>query len=260
MTMRYFQVAAFVGEGLAGNPAGVCLLEKPLETRQLQGIAAELNLPETCFVWEEGEMLALRWFTPGREVDLCGHATLAAARVIFSEVSPERNELCFRSASGVVRVTRQDSDRDKLWLDFPSRPAVRIDSPAGFSALLGIKPQEVWQAKALMAVLENERQVRELQPAIAALINHVGQGVIVTAPGDRVDFVSRYFSLDRSEDPVTGSAHCTLMPYWQSRLGRDSAVAHQISARGGELFCQQQGERTLIGGYARLFLRGEILI
>lgn len=260
MSENYFHVDAFIGAGLRGNPAGVCLLKQPLETAQMQAIASELCLPETSFVWEDGDMQAIRWFTPAREVDLCGHATLAAAYVLLNVVNPALSDIRFRSASGELYVKRDASDGERLILDFPSRPPRQIAEPARLAALLGVQPQEVWQATAMMVVLANETQVRSLQPDIPALIDQVGCGVIVTAPGDEVDFVSRFFSLDRSEDPVTGSAHCTLMPYWTARLGRHRLHARQISSRGGELFCELQGERTLLGGDARVFLRGEIEI
>lgn len=258
MSENYFQVAAFIGAGLRGNPAGVCWLQHPLATAQMQAIANELYLPETAFVWDEGDRYGIRWFTPTREVDLCGHATLATAHVLLSAVNPALRDVRFHSASGELHVTRDAKDRERLILDFPSRPPQKVAEPAALAALLGAQPLEVWQAAAMLVVLENEAQVRALQPDIPVLIDRLGCGVIVTAPGDEVDFVSRYFSLDRSEDPVTGSAHCTLMPYWTARLGRRALHAKQISARGGELFCELTGERTLLGGYARIFLRGEI--
>ncbi len=258
MAENYFHVAAFTGEGFRGNPAGVCLLKQPLSTAEMQAVANELSLPETSFVWDDGDISAIRWFTPWREVDLCGHGTLAAAHVILSAVNPALLDIRFRSASGDLYVKRDAGDGERLILDFPSRPPQKVAEPAGLAALLGAHPQEVWQANALLVVLESEAQVRALQPDIPALIALVGRAVIVSAPGDEADFVSRYFTLDGGEDPVTGSAHCTLMPYWAARLGRHQLHARQISARGGELFCELAGDRTLIGGYARTFLRGEI--
>lgn len=260
MNDNYFHVDAFIGQGLRGNPAGVCLLECPLATAQMQATANELNLPETSFVWMEGGQYAIRWFTPTREVDLCGHATLASAHVLLNIMDPTLEQVHFCSASGELHVMRDAADSERLILDFPSRPAQQIAEPTQVAELLGVEPQEVWQATALMMVLANEGQVNGLQPQISALIDKVGRGVIVTAPGDTIDFVSRYFSLDRSEDPVTGSAHCTLMPYWAARLGKAKLHARQISPRGGELFCEQKGERTLLGGYSRVFLRGKIRI
>ncbi|CAI1922824.1 Uncharacterized isomerase yddE [Serratia quinivorans] len=258
MAENYFHIAAFTGKGFRGNPAGVCLLKQPLSAVEMQAIANELSLPETSFVWDDGDMSAIRWFTPQREVDLCGHGTLAAAHVMFSVVNPALQDIRFRSASGDLYVKRDAEDGERLVLDFPSRPPQKVVEPEGLAALLGANPQEVWQANALLVVLENESQVRALQPDIPALIALVGRAVIVSAPGEAVDFVSRYFTLDGGEDPVTGSAHCTLMPYWSARLGRHQLHARQISARGGELFCELKGDRTLIGGYASTFLRGEL--
>ena len=205
-------------------------------------------------------MTAIRWFTPEREVDLCGHGTLAAAHVMFSAINPARQDIRFRSAGGELFVKRNAQDGERLVLDFPARPPQKVAEPAGLAALLGVQPLEVWQAKTLMVVLENEAQIRALRPDIPALIALAGCAVIVTAPGDTVDFVSRYFTLDGGEDPVTGSAHCTLMPYWTARLGRHRLQAQQVSARGGELFCELQGDRTLLGGYAHVFLRGSIAL
>jgi len=258
MTENYFHVVAFTGKGLRGNPAGVCLLPQPLPAERMQAIANEIGLPETSFVWDDGDMTAIRWFTPEREVDLCGHGTLAAAHVMFSRVNPALQDIRFRSVGGELYVKRDAQDGERLVLDFPSRPPQKVAEPAGLAALLGTRPQEVWQANALLVLLENEAQLRALCPAIPALIALAGRAVIVSAPGEEVDFVSRYFTLDGGEDPVTGSAHCTLMPYWTARLGRHRLHARQISARGGELFCEQKGDRTLLGGYAHVFLRGEI--
>ncbi|CNH26743.1 phenazine biosynthesis protein PhzF [Yersinia aldovae] len=258
MAYNYFHVDAFIGEGLSGNPAGVYLLKKPLLAEQMQRIAAEINLPETSFVWDEGDKSAIRWFTPDREVDLCGHGTLAAAHVIFSMVNPGLHDIRFRSASGDLYVKRDAENFGRLSLDFPSLPPQQIAIDAQLQALIGVHIQQVWQAKSLLVVLENERQVQQLQPDIAALIAYTGCGVIVTAPGDVVDFVSRYFTLGSNEDPVTGSTHCSLMPYWVARLGRVSLHARQLSARGGELFCTLAGDRTLIAGDARIFMKGQI--
>ncbi|CNL69386.1 PhzF family phenazine biosynthesis protein [Yersinia frederiksenii] len=260
MSNNYFHVDAFVGAGLSGNPAGVYLLKQPLSAEQMQRIASEINLPETSFVWDEGDKSAIRWFTPEREVDLCGHGTLAAAHVMFTMVNPGLQDICFRSASGDLYVKRDGENFGRLALNFPSLPPEQIAIPAELSRLLGAEIQQVWQAKSLLVVLESEQQVRQLQPDIAALIADTGRGVIVTAPGDNVDFVSRYFTLDSTEDPVTGSAHCTLMPYWVARLGKASLHAHQISARGGELFCTLAGDRTLIAGESHIFLKGEITL
>lgn len=178
MAENYFHVAAFTGEGFRGNPAGVCLLKHPLSAAEMQAIANELSLPETSFVWDDGDMSAIRWFTPQREVDLCGHGTLAAAHVIFSAVNPALQDIRFRSASGDLYVKRDVEDGERLILDFPSRPPQKIEEPAGLAALLGIPVQEVWQANALLVVLENEAQVRAVHPDVPALIALTGLSLI----------------------------------------------------------------------------------
>lgn len=267
MADNYFHLQAFVGEGLSGNPAGVYLLEHPLPAEEMQRIAAELNLPETAFVLPQGEDFAIRWFTPRREVDLCGHGTLAAAWVLYLRGKEQQGKapragILFHSASGELSVHRDPQHPERLVLDFPARPAREIPCPPTLPRLLGceagFKPESVWQAKAFMVVLPSEQQVRALQPDIHALIAQTGRAVIVTAPGEQVDFISRYFTLDGGEDPVTGSAHCTLMPYWAARLGRNTLHARQLSARGGELFCTLTDERVLIGGKLKLFINGTI--
>ncbi|ANI30435.1 PhzF family phenazine biosynthesis protein [Yersinia entomophaga] len=257
---NYFHVDAFVGEGLLGNPAGVCLLKRPLTTEHMQAIAAELHLPETSFIWDDGDQTAIRWFTPTREVDLCGHGTLAAAHVMFSHVNPALSDIVFRSASGELYVKREAEDFELLSLNFPSLPPQAIATPDILTKLLDVDIQLVLQAKSLLVVLASEQQVHDLQPDIGELIEKMGRGVIVTAPGDKVDFVSRFFTLGGNEDPVTGSAHCTLMPYWAARLGKNSLHARQISHRGGELFCTLKGDRTVIAGYAKIFLQGAIVL
>lgn len=255
----YYHIDAFVGAGKSGNPAGVCMLSEPLSEAQMQQIAAELNLPETAFVWYQENQYFIRWFTPNREVDLCGHATLAAAFVIFTYVNPILTDVSFQAISGLLNVRKDVEDAPRLILDFPSRVPVQIEIPAEIERLLGVSIIEAWKAKALMLVLKDEQQVISLAPDIPALIDLADCPVIVTAPGAKSDFVSRFFSLDRSEDPVTGSAHCTLTPYWSDKLGKQVLHAYQLSARGGELFCREVGERTHIGGYATCFLSGALL-
>ena len=240
MAENYYHVVAFTGKGLRGNPAGVCLLAQPLPPERLQAIANEIGLPETSFVWDDGDMTAIRWFTPEREVDLCGHGTGGGACDVQRDQSGAAG---YPLPFGRRRAVRQAqcAGRGTAGARLPARPPQKVAELAGLAALLGVQPLEVWQAKTLMVVLENEAQIRALRPDIPALIALAGCAVIVTAPGDTVDFVSRYFTLDGGEDPVTGSAHCTLMPYWTARLGRHRLQAQQVSARGGELFCELQG-------------------
>lgn len=256
MPLRYFQVDAFASELFRGNPAGVCLLEQDwLEDEPMQAIAFENGLSETAFVLRRGEAWGLRWFTPTVEIDLCGHATLAAAFVIFKEGWPG-NLVCFESRSGELRVER---DGDRLVLDFPSRPGIAAQAPAELIQGLAAQPREVYKARDWMCVFETESDVRGLRPRFDVLAK-LDAMVIVTAAGDGVDFVSRFFAPTAgvNEDPVTGSAHCTLIPYWAARLKKRRLRARQISQRTGELFCEDRGERVGIGGRAVLYSSGQL--
>ena len=224
----------------------------------LQNIAAENNLAETAFFVPADSGYELRWFTPKMEIDLCGHATLASAFILFSELSLRGQAVRFQSqTSGTLTVTREG---DILMLDFPARPAVPCPPPEALVGGLGQKPLEVLRARDYLAVFASEAEVRSLQPDFARLKTLDALGVIATAPGSDCDFVSRFFAPKAgvAEDPVTGSSHCTLVPYWSRRLDRTSLFARQVSKRGGELFCRQADERVLIGGKAVLYLRGEI--
>jgi len=252
-----FQVDAFTDVPFAGNPAAVCLNETWLPDDVMQQIAAENNLSETAFLVPLGEDWALRWFTPTCEVDLCGHATLASAFVLYDQLQPEADEIRFHTQSGVLEAFRSGKD---IVLDFPTRAAQACAPSTALATALGAEPRELLKAKHwFLAVYERESDVAALAPSMAALAALDGMGVIATAPGDEVDFVSRCFcpAVGVSEDPVTGSAHCTLTPYWSERLGKKKLKARQISARGGSLRCEDRGERTLIGGRAVLVLRGE---
>jgi PhzF family phenazine biosynthesis protein len=259
MILPYYEIAAFAGASFHGNPAGVCPLEKWPSDDILQKIAAENNLSETAFFCARGGDYDLRWFTPETEVDLCGHATLASAFVLFSELGFKGNTIRFRSRSGVLTVTR---DGDVMTLDFPSRPATPCAAPETLIRGLGRQPLEVLKARDYLAVFKTEDDVRSLRPDFAALNAVDALGVIATAPGTDSDFVSRFFApaAGINEDPVTGSAHCTLVPFWSPRLGKTTLFARQISRRGGELFCRLAGDRVLMGGKAVLYLRGEIEI
>jgi PhzF family phenazine biosynthesis protein len=258
MDIPLYQVDAFTRRVFAGNPAAVCPLEHWLDDSTLQAIALENNLSETAFFVPEADGgFHLRWFTPAVEVDLCGHATLASAYVLMNHLDGGRTEVRFRSRSGELRVTR---DGDLYALDFPSRPAHRVEPPHELIEALGVEPESVWKARDYMAVFKDEQRVRAMVPDMALLAALDAFAVIVTARGNEVDFVSRFFAPGRgvAEDPVTGSAHCTLIPYWSGVLGKRSMVAHQVSARGGELFCEDLGERVRIAGGAALFATGTI--
>lgn len=222
----------------------------------MQNIAAENNLAETAFFVPRGDDYDLRWFTPTVEVDLCGHATLAAAFVLFSELGLRKDTVHFHSRSGLLTVSRSG---DILTLDFPSRPPRPCTAPKALIDGLGAKPIEISKARDYFAVFNNEQEIRSLRPDFG-LLGTLDEKVIVTAPGSDCDFVSRFFAPTAgiNEDPVTGSAHCTLIPYWSQRLGKTRLFARQLSKRGGELFCEQAGDRVRIGGNAVLYLRGEI--
>lgn len=255
MRIPIFQIDAFADRPFSGNPAAVMPLQEWLPDATLQAIAAENALSETAFFVVEPEGYRIRWFTPACEVDLCGHATLASAFVLFTELEPERTSVEFQSASGVLAVRRQG---DLLALDFPSRPPVPIPAVEGLEAALGAKVLETWKARDIVAVLDSETAVRALRPDMAALGNIDAFAVIVTAPGTEADFVSRFFAPRKGvpEDPVTGSAHTTLTPFWAARLGKPRLRALQVGPRGGELFCEDLGPRVAIAGRAVKVIEG----
>jgi len=254
-----YQVDAFTEAVFAGNPAAVCPLEAWLPDDLLQAIASENNLSETAYFVPEGDGYRLRWFTPAAEVDLCGHATLATAHVISSILDPEATELRFQTRSGLLTVQRSGEGYS---MDFPAIKGETSPQAAAVAEALGVQPKEVFQAMDIMAVLETESDVLALQPDFTRLAALETRGVIVTAPGDVVDFVSRFFAPrhDIPEDPVTGSAHSMLTPYWAERLGKSKMAARQVSARGGELSVEDRGERVVIGGQAALFMVGQITV
>lgn len=255
MSIPYYQVDAFTGSLFSGNPAGVCLLADWLPDPVLQSIAAENNLAETAFAVHRGSDFDLRWFTPVLEVDLCGHATLASAHVIFRHLGHRDSVVKFQTRSGLLTVTRQN---DLLTLDFPARPAAPCPAPADLIKGLGCAPMYTAKSRDYLVVLETEQAIRDLRPDMAALRQLDCLGTIVTAPGEHCDFVSRFFAPRAGvpEDPVTGSAHCTLIPYWAQRLGRSQLRAMQLSRRGGELFCENHGQRVGIGGRAVTYSSG----
>jgi len=259
MKVPFYQVDAFTDRVFGGNPAAVCLLDQWPEDSVMQAIAAENNLSETAFLVGSGADYDLRWFTPVLEIDLCGHATLASAYVIFNFLEPNLAAVRFQTASGELRVGREG---DLLVMNFPARRPEQVGVVAGLADALGAAPEEVYGARDILAVFATESQVRTMAPDFAALEKIKDAfAVIVTAPGDNVDFVSRFFAPKAGipEDPVTGSAHCTLVPYWSPRLGKQKLHALQVSARGGELFCEDKGERVSMAGRAVLFAQGELI-
>lgn len=264
MEIPYWQVDAFARRPFAGNPAGVCLLEQWPPDRLMAEIAAENRLSETAFLvrlGDDGEAdLHLRWFTPsGDEVDLCGHATLASAHVLLEEVGASGPEVRFRTRSGVLTVTREGG---RLEMDFPSRPAEPCDPPTELADGLGVEPEATAASMDYVAELADEEAVRGLDPDMRILERLDRRGVIATAPGRDADFVSRFFApkLGVPEDPVTGSAHCTLTPYWSERLGKERMRARQVSRRGGEVWCADRGERVTLGGTAARYLEGVLTV
>jgi len=254
-----FHVDAFAGEIFRGNPAAVCPLEAWLPDAILQNIAAENNLSETAFTVPRGQEFDLRWFTPTVEMDLCGHATLAAAFVLFAEQKFPGDIIRFHSRSGVLQVSRAGAI---LTLDFPARPPQACAMPEALAQGLGHRPAHVFKSRDFLAVFDSADAVRSLKPDFTVLKTLDCLGVIASAPGDDCDFVSRFFApaAGVDEDPVTGSTHCTLIPYWTARLGKNKLFARQLSRRGGELFCELAGDRVRIGGKAVLYLRGEIVL
>jgi PhzF family phenazine biosynthesis protein len=257
MSIPYYEVLAFTKRHFAGNPAGICVLSEWLPDAQLQAIAAENNLPETAFIIAHKDHFDLRWLTPKVEVDLCGHATLASAHVIFHHLADTGDTVSFQSRSGELTVARVE---DRLVLDFPSRPVSECEPPKELAEGLRAKPQSVLKGRDYLAVFDREEGVAALTPDFKILAQLDAQGVVATAPGNDCDFVSRYFApqVGIPEDPVTGSTHCALIPYWSKRLGKQVLRARQLSQRGGELFCEDRGERVGIGGNAVTYLEGKL--
>ena len=257
MQIPLYQVDAFASRPFTGNPAAVCPLENWLPDDLLQAIALENNLSETAFFVRKADRFGLRWFTPMAEVDLCGHATLASAHVILNELGTSGNRVTFDTKSGEMVVTR---DGDLLVLDFPARPPSECPVDGKLVKALGAEPESILGARDYLVIYKTEQQIRALQPDMATLSQVDRFAVIVTAPGDRADFVSRFFAPSKGipEDPATGSSHCTLIPYWSRRLGKKKLYAEQLSTRGGELWCEDLGERVKIAGKVAKYLKGTI--
>ncbi len=254
-----YQVDAFTSAVFGGNPAAICPLESWLDDEVLQAIAVENNLSETAFIVPDGDDFHLRWFTPGAEVDLCGHATLATSYVIANYLEPGREVMGFQSRSGRLEVKR---DGELYTLDFPVLESAACDCPALLREALNAEVLETFDGMDLMAIVASEEDVRNLKPDMGKIAALETRGVIVTAPGKECDFVSRFFAPKHGipEDPVTGSAHCLLTPYWAKRLGKTRMTARQLSARGGELVVELNGDRVLISGHAAPYMIGTIRI
>lgn len=260
MKLRLFHVDAFAPRPFTGNPAAVVPLDGWLDDATLHAIAAENNLAETAFLVRGGGGWEIRWRTPTVEVDLCGHATLAAGYVVLTHLEPSAQEVTFATREAGPLTVRRGADGE-LRLDLPSRPPERCPAPpALLRALGGLSPEACLFARDYVAVLASEADVRALCPRLPHVCELDAQGLIVTAPGNEADFVSRYFApqVGIDEDPVTGSAHCALVPYWAARLGRTELRARQLSARGGELGCELRGDRVSLGGRVQPYLEGWI--
>lgn len=259
--MTIYQVDSFTEKPFAGNPAGVCILDKAADERWMQNVAMEMNLAETAFLYPVADGYNLRWFTPTVEVDLCGHATLASAHMLFELGKLKSDEEArFHSKSGLLTAKKQG---DWIEMDFPATPAVQLPAPDGLIAALGVEAIWVGQSKFdLLVEVASEAEVRGLSPNTSALKSLGGRGVIVTSqastPG--YDFVSRFFApcAGVDEDPVTGSAHCTLAPYWEPKLGKSEMIGYQASRRGGVVRVRRVGDRVMLGGQAVTVMRGEL--
>jgi predicted PhzF superfamily epimerase YddE/YHI9 len=254
-----YQIDAFASRPFAGNPAAVCPLDEWLDDRLLQQIAAENNLSETAFCVPEGNDFRLRWFTPEAEVELCGHATLATAFVLLTRHGARsRKQVTFHTRSGALEVTRED---ELLVMDFPARKPDFAPAPPGLFDAMGRRPRHALKANYWLLVYDSEDEVRALKPDMEGL-KRVGSPVIASAPGQEVDFVSRFFAptVGVPEDPVTGSAHCILTPYWSQRLMKKKLRARQISRRGGEVHCEMAGDRVKLAGRCAFFMQGTIAL
>jgi len=261
MNLPIYQADAFTDKLFGGNPAAICPLKEWLHEPVMQKIAAENNLAETAFFAPEGSGFKIRWFTPAHEIDLCGHATLASAHILFTELGYKGDSISFHTLkTGTLTVTRNN---DLYVLNFPSRIPEAHNAPSELiTALGGKQPVEVLKSRDYMVVYETEEDVAAIKPDFAALAKLDALGTIITAKGNNSDFVSRMFAPAAGipEDPVTGSAHCNLIPYWAEKLGKTKLHAYQISERRGELWCELQGDRVLMAGKAVTYLKGEIFV
>ncbi|QJD97642.1 PhzF family phenazine biosynthesis protein [Mucilaginibacter robiniae] len=261
MTIPMYQADAFTSQLFGGNPAAVCPLTEWLPNETMQKIAAENNLAETAFFVKTDTGYHLRWFTPELEIDLCGHATLASAHIIFTELGHHDSVIRFTTEkAGELIVTKIDG---RYTLDFPSRPPFPAEMPDGLLEGIGNKvPKAILRSRDYFLVYEDEQDIADMVPNHSLLAHIDAIGIIVTAPGREVDFVSRFFApaCGVPEDPVTGSAHCNLIPYWAEKLGKTELHAYQISARKGELWCELKGDRVLMSGHAVTYLKGEIYV
>jgi PhzF family phenazine biosynthesis protein len=259
MNLNIYQVDAFASEVFKGNPAAIVPLDHWLEDKIMQNIATENNLSETAFFVKDEKQYHIRWFTPLCEVDLCGHATLASAHVIMRHLGFKGKEIEFKSQSGNLRVFVNDG---RYYLDFPSWAAKPAHLNEDLEEIFGQMPSEVYHYRDLLLVFDSEEFIGSMKPDMDLMKNLKYLGCIVTAPSSEYDFVTRFFAPNAGilEDPATGSAQCTLIPYWSERLNKDKMIAYQASKRSGIIYCELHGDRVYIGGYAVDYLKGNIHI
>ena len=259
MKIPTYQIDAFANKVFQGNPAAICPLNERLPDETLIAIAEENNLSETAYFIETNKGFHIRWFTPTTEVDLCGHATLAAAYVIFNELGYKENSIVFESRSGKLNVKK---DNDLLVMDFPAQPASDCELPVEIKQAFNIEPVECLKSEDYILVFNNEDDILKAKPKLELLKNIDLRGVIITSRSKSYDFISRFFApkYGINEDPVTGSAHTQLIPYWAKKLSNNKLHAKQVSKRGGELFCELHNDRVSIAGYAIKYLQGQIEI
>tara|TARA_B100000686_G_C16794620_1_gene981374 strand:+ start:953 stop:1753 length:801 start_codon:yes stop_codon:yes gene_type:complete len=259
--IKIYQVDAFTSDLFTGNPAAVCPLDNWLSDEVMQSIALENNLSETAFFIKKNNKFFIRWFTPKVEIDLCGHATLAAAHVMFREMNFKDDNMEFKTITGdTLKVVKNNNI---LSMNFPSHePKIINQDLEEISAALGVFPTFFLYHNYGLAVFNNEEEIIKIKPNFNTLVNLPYNGIIATAPGENVDFVSRFFGpkLGINEDPVTGGAHCELIPYWSKRLNKKDMIARQLSKRGGELYCSYLGDRVIMGGKAITYMKGELLL
>ncbi len=259
MKMTIYQVDAFTDHVFGGNPAAVCPLHRWIDESLMLSIAGENNLSETAFFVKTNAGFEIRWFTPELEIDLCGHATLATAHVLFQHLQYDRAEIEFVYAGGKLAVVREDQ---LIKMDFPAVPAAPTATTEGLLRSMKLAPLEAFKARDYMLIYDSEEDIASLTPDFAEMAKINTVGIIATAPGRDVDFVSRFFAPKAgiNEDPVTGSAHCTLIPYWADRLGKSTLSALQLSKRRGDVQCAYLGERVMIAGQAVTYMQGEIYV
>jgi len=257
MRLKLYQIDAFTKKVFSGNPAAVCPLEYWLEDDVLQKIADENNLSETAFFVKEDNSYKIRWFTPTSEVDMCGHATLASAYVLFEYLNFSKNEIIFNSKSGILKIKKENG---RLEMDFPTQEIIKTAIPTNIYKAFNIEPIECFKSMDYILVFENEEDIINAKPKFELLKSIDARGVIITAKSEKYDFVNRFFApkVGIDEDPVTGSAFTQLSPYWSKIFNKSSFSAKQLSKRGGEVFCELKGSRVIISGYCKKYLEGII--